>query len=156
MKPTLTLILLVAALYSQAQINCTTSGGKQVILNTDGTWKYADGSSTEGSKECQKTYTGTITFKNLSSSDVYVYLTNRTYFAIKQVQMFKVKAGASKKIADLDTGAGSYSPDRSETYYWKALLETANPDVNFSSILGIATGQVVISTCAEKEVEIED
>jgi len=40
-KPILLFLLLISFNVSKAQINALTDDGKQVILNTDGTWKYA-------------------------------------------------------------------------------------------------------------------
>ena len=152
MKHILTLTLLLTVLYSQAQIFATTSAGKKVILNTDGTWKYADGGQEE--KPCSKNHTGNITVKNATGGDIYFYYSTNEY---GKTEFVKVKANASKTIYDLYVGITNWQGQVTEAhnYKWRVTPELVENASTLSYIKGaIETGSFMVNECESKEVSV--
>lgn len=147
MKRIIPIILLSLSCYvANAQIFATTSAGKKVLLNTDGTWKYAE--ATDAESPCTKNKTGNLTVKNSTASDIYFY------YNVHGNQYVKVKAGVSKTISNI-VCCPSYS-DNSTPYSWVATLEIDMNNSHISSIQGIERGNFSITPCQTEEIEIDN
>ncbi len=152
MKIFFTLLVCIFAVAANAQISATTSSGRKVMLNTDGTWKYADGSQEE--KPCNKNHTGNISIKNATGNDIYFYY---TYSIDGKAAFVKIKANSTKAINDLIIGNWGWDGKITEThnYKWKALLELVETTYSFDSIKGaIETGSFMVDECGLKEVSV--
>lgn len=148
MKALLVSILLcLFSVSSQSQITATTSAGKKVILNMNGTWKYADGESLQ-EKPCQKNHTGNLTVKNNTDTVIYFYYTpSGTYSSEKE--FVKIRPKSSKTINDLE------SSDQNIDYNWTATYELQLTNIPWNRISGIGKGMFVIIACEVAELEVE-
>lgn len=148
------IILLLLFVYGNisvfSQINATTSTGKKVILNEDGTWKYKDGSSMiKEDKGCQESRSGNISVQNNSSKDIYFYYATDTR-SLKGVKYSKIKGNSSKTL--------KYIPLHGDNgrYHWKAVTELADNQTTLQDLEGIGSGTFNIVICETNEVEIDD
>jgi hypothetical protein len=139
--------------YSYAQIFAKTSNGRNVILNMDGTWKYADNESEEDNKSgCATSHTGNITVVNNNKNDIYFYYSPYDNI-LSGLKMVKVKSGTTKLIKDVALSGGRAGGGMFE---WKAVLEMTNGSTPIKRMQGIANGTFVVVQCENKEVEIDD
>lgn len=132
-----------------AQIPATTANGRAVILNNDGTWKYADGTPVNV-QPCQQNKTGNITVANNGNSDIYFYYAMTQGNWSGETQYIKIKAKTSKTISNLSYG---YLQGQ---YKWKALLELAGPRPEIEYLEGIAAGTFQVIVCDNTDVEVDD
>jgi len=147
MKQILTLLLLLAAIFSDAQIPATTSNGRKVMLNTDGTWQYVTSSENYPTSNCEKQHIGNVTVINHNQSDLYFYY----YRPMNEVFVVRVKGSASKTINDV------CSADWCGEHKWVALYEQLdNPNSIESAKNVIANGKFYVEKCGNKQVEIDD
>ena len=132
MKKTLLFaVFFLAFCIGNSQTTATTSNGKKVILNSDGTWKYdenqkpsSQSQNTQNTQnnDCFRYSVGNLTINNTLESDVYVYYEKN---CIRSV--VKVRSKSSKTVRDIDEGQ----------YDWLAVFE--EQDFKRCSIY-IATG----------------
>lgn len=154
MRFLLVAILAFIAVQISAQIAATTSAGKKVLLNADGTWKYADAGQDE--KPCHKNHTGNLSIKNVTNNDLYFYYAKSDY---EKAEYVKVKANAAKTISDLYVGNFDWQGKLSfaHNYKWKALLELVETNYTFNYIKGaVETGSFMVEECGLKEIVIGD
>ncbi|MBK9792199.1 MAG: hypothetical protein IPP60_03660 [Sphingobacteriales bacterium] len=131
-----------------AQIMATTSAGKKVVLNLDGTWKYANADDAEST--CQKNKTGNLTIKNNTSNDIYFY-----YSATGNVSNTKIKAGASKTISNLKSTT-SYGSKLSYDWLVSYELYSINTASRVMYLEGFERGEIGIESCETQEIDIEE
>jgi hypothetical protein len=153
MKPTILTILLMALFYNTSgQIFATTSAGKKVILNVDdNTWKYVGDADNSSEKPCLVNYTGSITFKNNTSHDIYIYY---VYDLAANTQRIKVKANDKKMINDLMQYASGVGSNTLQ-YVWKASLELYEGEHPLWEIQGTEDGNFTIEACKNKDISID-
>ncbi|GEM_PF-1866700 len=145
MKGTILFLLMSVSVISvSAQIFATTSSGKKVILNMDGTWKYADDSDSE--KPCLRNHTGNLTVTNNTDIDIYFYYSTTGLFNVL------VKAGTSKTISNIK--CCPVNRDEQMQYYWVASLELVDNPIGIHRVEGIERGTFSITECKTEELEI--
>lgn len=152
MKYIFFVLLAISFLSTNAQTFATTSSGKKVILNQDGTWKYAEQGEYE--KPCSKNHLGNLTIQNKTDNDIYFYYALYEY---DKAFYTKVKANGSKTIYDLYSGNYDFSGKLTNvhSYNWKVLSELVENANVFSYIKGaIETGHFTITDCTSNELEI--
>lgn len=134
-----------------AQILGTTSAGRQVVLNMDGTWKYADGSNPVA--DCLTNGTGTLNVTNATNNDIYFYYTieGKSYESPKSLQ---IKAHSSRIIDNMFTtwplgnGGGKF------VYKWVASLEFYGTGKEFSWIKGFENNDFMLTNCQTYNLRI--
>lgn len=142
-------VILITSLQSNSQINAVTSDGKKIILNTDGTWKYVDGTPNT-KKACEESNTGNLSIKNNTDTSIYFYYTTGGRSS-RQNKFIKVKAKSTKSVNDLESGYGSRF-----RYEWKAAKELYPAEIEFGDIQGIENGEFIVNVCALTEVEVDN
>jgi hypothetical protein len=150
----LTLLLLMNYLYlfSFSQISATTSSGKSVILNMDGTWKYADNTSIQ-QKPCAENHTGNLTIKNNTEHDIYFYYSNSGEYSTSN-QFVKIKSKSSKAINNLPISYESYGSPIKYDYVWKATNEIQRNGETIHRMEGIENGRFTLLECDVIEIEV--
>ncbi len=151
----ITILLIIITLFSitsYSQISAITSSGKRVILNTDSTWKYADGSNITPEKPCIQFHTGNLTIKNNTDKDIYFYYHYNGIYGY-DASLAKIKAKSSKTVSSLTT----ISPGKNQfKYAWKAALESQRNNIQISEMEGIENGEFVLNDCETTEVEVDN
>ena len=117
----LLILIITFSSSSYSQITATTSSGKRVILNLDGTWKYADNTKID-QKPCAEFRTGNLTVKNNTDKDIYFYYHFQGKHGLSP-SFIKIKAKSSKTINNLKTGQGTSEWEQFR-YAWKATIES--------------------------------
>ena len=145
-------------LFSQellSQTYATTTGGRKVVLNKDGTWKYVDnnvnGNKGDNDSECEKYHRGNVTINNNHDYDVYFYYSENS--SASPVNFVKVKSKSSKTLRDV------CSSDYCGTYVWAAFTEEVQINsFNLGNISSgfVAKGDLIVSKCGNKEIDIEE
>jgi hypothetical protein len=148
------LLLLMNSLcqFSFSQIRATTSSGKKVILNMDGTWKYADNTAIQ-QKPCAENHTGNLTVKNNTDNDIYFYYSNSGEYSTS-TQFVKIKSKSTKSINNLPLSYESYGSPIKYDYVWKATNETQRNGEAIQRMEGIENGKFTLVECDETEIEI--
>lgn len=139
-------ILLACSLTNYAQLHGKLDNGREVLLKTDGTWKYADAGT---SPDCIPAHTGTITVINKTSTAIYFYYATNIYIP-KYLYFKKINAGDTTTIPDVPVNNG-----HGGKYDWKALLDKADNDVPLDKMTGIARGTLLVTQCADKKIIVE-
>lgn len=148
----LSIILIACFNNASAQIFATTSAGRKVILNVDNhTWKYVGDADQNTEKPCLVNYTGSVTFKNNTSHDIYIYY---AYDLAANTQRIKVKANDKKPINDLMQYASGYGSNTLQ-YVWKASLELYEGEHPLWEIQGTEDGNFTIEACKNKDIDID-
>lgn len=152
MKKLIVLIISVTfSMSSHSQITATTSSGKKVILNMDGTWKYADNTKID-QKPCAEFHTGNLTVKNNTDKDIYFYYN----FNGLSPKFVKVKAKSSKSVNALASFQETMYGKELYNYSWKATLELQRNGATMQEIEGIESGDFVINDCEATEIEVDN
>ncbi len=154
----ITILLIIITLFSitsYSQISAITSSGKRVILNTDSTWKYADGSNNTPEKPCIQFHTGNLTIKNNTDKDIYFYYHFNGIHGYNP-SVAKVKAKSSKTVSSLTTCIEDSGKKFQFKYGWKATLESQKNNIQISEMEGIENGDFVLNDCETTEVEVDN
>lgn len=155
MKSLIVLIIAIAfSISGYSQITATTSSGKKVILNSDGTWKYADNTKID-QKPCADFHTGNVTVKNNTDKDIFFYYHYQGIFG-RSPNFVKVKAKSSKTISALTSEQNTIFGKEQFRYAWKATLESQRNDISIKDMEGIESGIFVITDCESTELEVDN
>lgn len=154
MKYLFTILALTFILTTKAQIIATTDGGgKKVILNLDGTWKYMDGS--QPLADCVTNKTGKLTVYNTTSHDMYFYYGENwaTGSAIKYIM---VKANSSRTIDNLNSHAPSGNGGYLYKYLWVASYEMLSyrDYESINNYKGFEKGDFQITDCQNTDLKV--
>jgi len=114
-----TLLFISFAINSYAQVQATTLDGKQVILYSNGTYKYTGKTVTTASQDCQTYKTGKVVIVNGSNSKVRGSILAKMYFGgqlgagpvFDQSKDFTLLPGETVTIGDIVEGNLIYSAD---------------------------------------------
>ena len=154
--------------FIMAQQNATTDNGKKVILNTDGTWKYADSNNSSTSNngtsatnnnsgktpDCEEYEFGTILITNNRDETIRVFIGNLKQLINNPEYGNTYGKNVPKKIwktiyADIAVPAGETRKANkvmagSYSYYVKDIYNTGN----------YGSGDVEVQQCLEETIEV--
>lgn len=152
MKKIIALAILSSSyLLGFSQITATTSSGKKVILNMDGTWKYAD-NTIVNQKPCAENKTGNLTIKNNTDNDIYFYYSSSEYSTSNS--FIKIKSKSSKAINNLPVVDKNWNAEAKISYAWKATLELQGTSRTIHSMEGVESGQFILLECDVLDLEV--
>lgn len=152
MKELITFFIFVLIVQqSFSQISATTTTGKKVTLNNDGTWVYSDGltAGTSIDNDCEKNEYGEFNFHNNTDKDIYVVVAKNSFERFR----FKISAGKSKLLKSVKIVKPGFNNDR---YSYKVLLEEPMGDVQYDRLSYKTNGDIYVKVCQTVDVNIDD
>lgn len=150
------LLLFVSVQHVFSQISATTSSGKKVMLNLNGTWKYTNAEDRE--PPCVQKHLGKVKITNNTDNDIYFYFSSDFNYLYNNIQYYKIKAMSNRIIEDLYTVRGTPGAIKINNYKWKTsyeLFQGINNSTYLSEIAGFEYGNYVLNDCEIKEIIIE-